>query len=196
MLLYAARHAQVAVRADAPREEWHLSPEGAESARRLAREGRWEGVAVLHHSPEPKAAETAAAIGEVLGARLVPAPDLRELHMDPVFLPTDVFERRVGAYLGGAADPGFEDYAEAQRRVLACVRAVVAGAAGRPAAIVSHGRLLTVLFSALCGERLGAAEWRSIRLPDLSVVDLAAGHVVRGFFAGRRVDPSLLAGGA
>ena len=195
MLLYAVRHAQVAIRPAVPPEEWHLSAEGVDAARALASEGGWEGVAALHHSPEPKTAETAAAIGAVLGVPLVPAPDLRELRMDAGFLGTDVFERRVGAYLEGAPDPAFEDYAAAQRRGLGCVRAAVAAAGGQPIAIVSHGRLLTAMFSALCGERLGTAAWRSIRMPDLSVVDVAAGRVARGFFAGRRVRTDLLVAG-
>jgi broad specificity phosphatase PhoE len=137
--------------------------------------------------------ETAAVLGEALGVPLRPDPDLREVRMSAGWLGTEAFEARVGAYLSGAPDPAFEPYAEAAARILRCVRATIAGARGDAVAIVSHGRVLTVLFSALCGERLGLAEWRSIRLPDLAVVDLDRAQVVSGFFAGR--DLPRLAGG-
>ena len=69
-----------------------------------------------------------------------------------------------------------------------------AAAAGRGGSIgvVSHGRIITVLFSALCGVRLGGAAWKSIRLPDVAVIDLDTSCVEAGFFAGRRIDRGLL----
>ena len=192
--LYAVRHAQVAIRPEVPPEQWHLSPEGLTAARNLATEHPWHGVTGIWHSPQPKTAQTAKTIAAALGLPTQAADGLAELTMDTGYLGTAEFEYRVGAYLEGADDPVFEPYVAAQARILACVRDIVARAQGRSVAIVSHGRILTALFSALCASRLGREAWKSIRLPDLSVVDLDAGTVERGFFAGRHIDPRVLLG--
>ena len=194
MKLHIVRHAQVLIRPEVPPEEWHLSPVGLDSARRLAAEGDWRGVTRIWHSPQPKTAETAQAIAQVLHIPTEPAPGLAELTMDTGFLGTAEFERRVGAYLEGegAPDPAFEPYDRAQARIVATLHDIVTRAAGASVAVVSHGRILTVLFSALCGTRLGQADWKSIRLPDLAVVDLDAGRVERGFFAGRSIHRNVL----
>ena len=193
-LLYAVRHAQVAQRPEIPPESWTLSEEGRLSARRLAASVPWEAVTCIHHSPERKAAETAAIIGGVLGVPCRAAAGLRELRMDVGFLPAAAFESRVSAFLEGGPDAAFQDYGQARRRILDCVCEIVRRAGGGGSVIVSHGRILTVLFSAMCGQRLGGAEWRSIGLPDCALVDLDAGRVVRGFFAGRAVDARALVG--
>lgn len=187
MRLYVIRHAQVAIEPDVPAEGWHLSAAGWESARGLAGRLSHAGIGVLHHSPQPKARETALALAEVLGLPLRLEPGLGELAMEIPWLGAPEFERRVGDFLEGGADPAFEPYDLAQRRIVECVRAIVARCAEPATAVVSHGRILTVLFSALCGVRLGAEEWRALRTPDLAVVDLARGVVQEGFWAGRPV---------
>ena len=149
-----------------------------------------EGITAIHHSPQPKTLETARCLAEHLGVPLLPEPDLRETAMDVPWLGTPEFERRVGAYLAGEPDAAFEPYPEAQGRILACVRGIMARSPGPAVAIVSHGRILTTLFSGLCRQRFGAAEWSRLRLPDLVVADLDLGQVVAGPFAGHAVpDP-------
>ncbi len=194
MKLLVVRHAQVVIEPEVAPERWNLSAEGETSARRLADDPDWADVGRIWYSPQPKTAQTARVIAAARGLPAEAAPDLAELTMDVGFLGTTEFERRVGAYLEGADDPVFEPYAAAEQRVTRCVRDILLRSAGQDAAIVSHGRILTVLFAALCGERLDREAWRSIRLPDLSVVDLTAGVVERGFFTGRRVDAQRLAG--
>lgn len=187
MKLYVIRHAQVQIKPAEPAEHWHLSAAGWQAARELAERLADAGIAVLHHSPQAKTRETAQAMGDVLRVPLRAEPDLRELAMDVPWLGTADFERRVGDFLGGAADPVFEPYDLAQHRILGCVRAIVVRCAEPATAVVSHGRIITVLFSALCGVRLGAEEWRSLRMPDVAVVDLARGIIAEGFWAGRPV---------
>jgi broad specificity phosphatase PhoE len=67
------------------------------------------------------------------------------------------------------------------------LQAVVEAEAGKSVAVVSHGRILTVLYSYLLGHRLGEKEWQSISLPDLSVINLETNTVESGFFAGHRI---------
>lgn len=192
--LYAVRHAQVVIQPSVPPEQWHLSPEGLTSARRLTVEHPWPGVTRVWHSPQRKTVQTAQTIAQALGIPTESADGLAELTLDAGFLGTAEFERRIGAFLEGADDPAFEPYEQAQARIVGCVRDILAHASGDAAAIVSHGRILTVLFSALCGVRLGRADWQSLRLPDLAVVDLDRGRVQSGFFAGKRIDPRILLG--
>lgn len=194
--LYAVRHAQVAVQPHVRPEEWQLSADGIASAHMLASRSEWADVAIaaVYHSPQPKTAQTAAVISGVLGIPSLADEDLSELRMDCGFLGTAEFERRVGRYLEGGRDPAFEDYGRAQARVVGCVRRMLAANGESSSAMVSHGRILTVLFSALCGVRLGSSEWRSIRMPDLSVVDLDEEVVTQGFFAGRRIRAAVVRG--
>ena len=196
MKLFAVRHAQVLVEPRIRPEAWRLSEAGFASARALARRPEWADadLAAIHHSPQPKTAQTAAAIRREWTSA-VPAfaePDLAELRMDGGFLGAEAFEARVGHYLEGGRDPAFEDYGRAQERIVGGVRRILSAAGGRSVAIVSHGRILTVLFSALCGVRLGRPEWKSIQMPDLSVVDLDAETVTHGFFAGRGIRATVV----
>ncbi len=188
--LFAVRHAQVVVEPLIRPEEWRLSAAGIASACALARRPEWAGagVAAIHHSPQHKTAQTAAAMRQVLAIPTFAEADLVELRMDCGFLGTEAFEARVGHYLEEGRDPAFEDYERARERIVGCVRRILSAArVGHSVAIVSHGRILTVLFSALCGVRLGHREWKSIQMPDLSVVDLEAETVTHGFLAGRRI---------
>jgi 2,3-bisphosphoglycerate-dependent phosphoglycerate mutase len=169
-----------------PPSQWRLSPDGIKDARELALRETWGDVNIVFHSPEPKAVETAKVIAEVIGASLRVEPDLRELAMNTGFLTTEEFDRRVGAYLEGAIDDAFEPYSEAQERIVTCVNRLVRQANGQSIALVSHGRILTVFFSAILKKRLGYVEWKSIRLPDLSVVDSDTWKVERGFFSSVR----------
>ncbi|ARU63348.1 hypothetical protein CBW65_21940 [Tumebacillus avium] len=180
--LYVVRHAQVLIEPALPSPEWALSSEGVQSARELAKRESWQGVREIWHSPEPKAIGTARAIAEHAGLTMKQHEDLRELAFAAGYLTAEEFQARVGAYFqGGQDDPAFEPYVEAQARIVQAIQDIVAQADGKDVAIVSHGRILTVLYSYLLGRRLGPEEWRSIKLPDLSVIDTGTWRVERGF---------------
>ncbi len=181
--LFVVRHAQVTVDYRIPAAEWGISAEGIDSTRELALHESWDGVSCIYHSPESKAIATAKIISEITRIPMMCMDDLRELKA-PIIESTDEFVRRVGEYLGGARDPEFEDWDDATHRIVNCVKKIVDMAAGSSVAMVSHGRILTVLFSYILKRRLTADEWRFIRLPDLSVIDLDAWTVERGFFSG------------
>jgi 2,3-bisphosphoglycerate-dependent phosphoglycerate mutase len=184
VLLYVVRHAAPAPDPAAPRAEWALSPQGRAAAAALALRLPSRPAAVWS-SPERRALQTA----EALGAPVVPDPDLREAALEAGFLSPAAFTGRVARFLDGEPDPAFEEREGAARRVLSAFHRAVAASPGPAAALVSHGRILTLLFEALSGARLGAAGWRSIAMPDVAVVDLAAGAVTSGFFRGLPLLP-------
>lgn len=181
--LYVIRHAQVEIDPAIPPAEWSLSPEGWTQTDQMAQRVSWEDIAYICHSPEKKAVETARAIAAPRGLIMRAEPDLRELAADVGFMAHDAFAERVGNYLEGMEDPAFEPFEAAAKRITRCVEDIVSQAAGRPAAIVSHGRILTAFYSSLFGRRLTRREWQSIGLPDLSVLCMKTWTVKSGFFS-------------
>ncbi|TCP54740.1 broad specificity phosphatase PhoE [Tumebacillus sp. BK434] len=180
--LYVVRHAQVEIDPKVPAHLWQLSSAGVHSTRELAARESWAKVRTIWHSPEPKAVGTARVIAEQAGLVMKEHAGLHELAFDAGYLSQEEFQSRVGAYFqGGTADPAFEPYHEAEARIAHAVQDIVARSNGQDTAIVSHGRILTVLYSRLLGRRLGPKDWRSIQLPDLSVIDTTTWNVERGF---------------
>gem|GEM_PF-3318754 len=180
--LYIVRHAQVNVDFTVPSTEWQVSEDGIRKNRELVLSENWSGVHRIYHSPEPKAVVTADIISEMTGIPTGVMDELHELRI-PTIQPTDEFIRRVGAYLEGFPDPEFEEWAQAKDRIVGSVRRITNEANGCSVAMVSHGRILTVLFSYLFNRRMTVKEWQSIRLPDLSVIELETWTVDRGFFS-------------
>jgi 2,3-bisphosphoglycerate-dependent phosphoglycerate mutase len=180
--LYVVRHAEVTVDMTTPAAEWPLSDQGIASTRRLVLSRSWSDVRHIYHSPELKARRTAEVMSEMTGIRASAVDDLRELAAPQIAAP-EAFVARVGRYLMGVPDRDFESWDHAMARIVRAMAAIVATAPGESAAVVSHGRILTVWFSHWFQRRLTAADWQSIRLPDLSVVDWETHTVESGFFA-------------
>jgi len=61
-----------------PPEQWGLSEQGREACKSLAELVRPHAPVAIATSTEPKAAETARILGEVLGSRVEPTEDLHE----------------------------------------------------------------------------------------------------------------------
>lgn len=181
--LYVVRHSQVDLDPQIPAEEWPLSEAGRMAVAKLIEREEWPGVRTIYHSPERKAVQTAEVIAGRFGWEMKSHPGLRELKAETGFLPAEQFQARVAAYLEGDADPAFEEYSEAASRIWECVQEIVREAHGDSVAMVTHGRLLTVLYSRILGRMLSREEWQSIKLPDLSVIDLGTWTVERGFLA-------------
>ena len=97
------------------------------------------------------------------------------------------FVRRVGAHFAGSNDPEFEDWNDATERIVNCVQRIVRNENGNSVATVSHPRILTVLFSHILKRRMTVDEWQSLRMPDLSVIDLDTWTVERGFFSTQKL---------
>jgi broad specificity phosphatase PhoE len=148
---------------------WHLDDRGRADAARLAE--RLEvapGIGALVTSTEPKALETAEAIGGRWKAPVVSDDRLREASR-PWIGPG--YRAVAHRYLRGEVPPGWEPHGEVAARVAATVTEAVAAAAGQPVVVVSHGLALTIHL----GGRLGAAFdresfWSGLAFPDAWVL--------------------------
>lgn len=65
----------------------------------------------------------------------------------PTINPPDEFAHRVGPYLAGFPDREFEDWDVAANRIVDAVQTIIRLANESSVAMVSYGRILTVLFS-------------------------------------------------
>lgn len=179
--LYIVRHAPVNIDFSVPSSQWEISQDGIRATRDLVSQASWHEIGRIYHSPEPKAEATARVISEFTGIPAEVRDELCELQV-PTIHPFEEFVRRVGAYLEGFPDPGFEDWDQATSRIVHCVDNLIRDSNGTSAAMVSHGRILAVLFSHFFQRRMTVQEWQSIQLPDLSVVDIDTWTVDKGFF--------------
>ncbi len=177
--LHLIRHARPEIDAATPPELWRLSDQGRREAMALGGRIRLT-AATVWCSPEPKARETGAIIAGASGARLAVHPGLRELAFRAGFLAQEEFIRRVRAYLDGTQDPAFEPYDDAGRRIVACLAELCQTGEG-DLALVSHGRIMTLLLGDILGRRLGAEEWAAIAMPDWTLLDLETGTPLKGF---------------
>lgn len=151
---------------------WHLDDRGRVDAARLA--ARLEVAPVigaLVTSTEPKALETAEAIGARWEATVVADERLREA-IRPWIGPG--YRAVVHRYLRGELPDGWEPHHDVADRVAASVADATTAAAGRPVVVVSHGLALAVHL----GERLGAAFdresfWSGLTFPDAWALDIA-----------------------
>ncbi len=176
--LYLVRHGPVApVPASAP-ACWPLTDGGRERVRRLAHEPRFSAWTHIVTSPEDKARQTAAILAEHLGIPLHVDDRLRELEMNAGFLPAEEFRRRVEAYLSGLPDPAFERRTGAIARALDAVHAHQGMGAS---AVVSHGRLLSLLVESLVPGVDAAKIWSRMAFPDWALVDVSRQALVRSF---------------
>lgn len=152
--------------------KWHLDARGLADATLLA--GRLEvttGIGALVTSTEPKAQETADAIGERWEVAAAPDPRLREA-IRPWIGPG--YRAVVHRYLRGELPDGWEPHDEVAARVAEAVADAVEAAGGRQVVVVSHGLALAVHL----GERLGAAFdresfWSGLTFPDAWALDAA-----------------------
>jgi broad specificity phosphatase PhoE len=158
--LFFIRHAAPEIDPARPPTSWRLSAEGRRAAAALA--GRVRADAVVA-SPEPKALETASA----LGAPVEIDARLREHDRVGVGWLDDF----VGAVEAGFARPhdvvfGVESYAAALARFAAAVNDARAAHPDGRLAIVSHGTVIALYVGRESG-RDPLAVWRELRMPDV-----------------------------
>ena len=187
MRLYLVRHSGVTVRPERPGAEWHLSQAGRAAADALADEQYWTELDALHTSPEPKASSTAQRIAAPHGLPIRIERDLREAE-GRGWTELAEYRAQVRRYLAGEAVGSWEPKQEVQRRVRACIEAIMERHSGRDVAVVTHGLALTVYLAGLLDLDAAAAYelWAGIRFPDLAIVDPQARRLERGF--GTRSD--------
>ncbi len=172
MTLYLVRHAMPLVDPATDPATWPLGPDGRAAARRLGR-GLPSG-AFLVASDEAKAWQTLASAGE---RGVLRDPRLREVRRTEQF--NDDFRRLRRSYVSGADIPGWEPRLDVVRRFAAAIRAAMERAVRRDVVVASHGMAMTVWLAATLSLADPAAFWADLRFPDILVVDLEAGTVIR-----------------
>jgi len=172
--LILIRHASPIVQPGLPARDWPLSERGIEEATMLARTARrWE-LAAIYASSEAKARSTALIIADQLGLFVNIVDGFDELRM-PEWIPNaDDFNESVRAILSEAAalPRGAESAEQAAARFADGVEIVAHGAF--PAAIVSHGRVLTAWLARTIGLDDPYETWRTLPMPAWACIDLDA----------------------
>jgi broad specificity phosphatase PhoE len=164
------RHAMPAPVEGAHPTDWRLDDRARSDAARMAERlevGSRMGRLVT--STEPKALETAAAVGERWGVPVEPDDRLREAVRPWIGAG---YRAVVHRYLRGELPEGWEPHEDVAGRVSAVVREACAASEDRPIVVVSHGLALALHL----GERLGAGFdreqfWSSLSFPDAWTLD-------------------------
>jgi 2,3-bisphosphoglycerate-dependent phosphoglycerate mutase len=161
------RHSVPAIDPEIPAEDWRLSAEGRSRCDPLATQlATYEPQTILS-SPEPKARETAAVLGERLGLAVRESDDLREQARRTVgWLEREQLEAGIRVLFERRDEVVFGE--ESAADALARFSRAVAGL-GPSAVVVSHGTVISLYAAAQTG-RDPFDIWRALELPDLLVV--------------------------
>ena len=171
-LLYLIRHASPNIQPNVPSEQWTLSERGIEEARALARIAADWGLEAVYSSVEPKAQATALIVGDAVrhGVRVVDG--FQELRFDRWIGNADEFGEMIRDIVQQptVSVHGAERASAAAARFAAAVNLVAEGPF--PAAIVSHGRVITAYLAQLLGLDDPFELWRSIPMPGWACLDI------------------------
>lgn len=179
--LYLIRHASPTVQPNVPAEQWTLSERGIEEAHALARIASSWGLAAVYSSAEPKAQATALVIGDAAGQPVRVVDGFQELRFDRWIPNADAFAEMVRGIFRqpGTSVHGAERADAAAARFAAAIRIVEEGPF--PAAVVSHGRVLTAYLSQVLELDDPFDLWRSIPMPGWACLDLDASKLIAAF---------------
>lgn len=168
-MLYLVRHAETR-RTEALPRLWPLSERGFQQAAALSAAPFWMHVEAVYCSPEGKAVETIAPAAARRGLPLRLDVRLREVERPAVWY--EEYEGAVQRFFSLPDPPeGWERRGDALDRVVSCLAEVEERHAGRPAAVCSHGLLLTLYLCGLKGSEADSFEvWRSIDFGAVAVV--------------------------
>ena len=179
--LYLVRHASPAIQPNVPAEQWTLSERGIEEARALTRIAATWNLAAVYSSVEPKAQATALVIGDAVGQPVRVVEGFQELRFDRWIPNADEFAAMIRGIFRqpSASVHGAERADAAAARFDAAVRIVEEGPF--PAAIVSHGRVITAYLSQILELDEPFDLWRSIPMPGWACFDLDASKLIAPF---------------
>lgn len=166
------RHSMAPMVEDVHPMDWHLDDDGRADARRLARRLEvGDGIGLLVTSTEPKARETAEAIGEHWAVEVVPDERLREA-VRPWIGPG--YRAVVHRYLRGELPPGWEPHEEVAGRVGAAVAEAQRVSVSGPVVVVSHGLALALHLRGSLGMDFDTETfWSCLSFPDAWALDHA-----------------------
>jgi len=173
-LLYLIRHATPVVQPDTPARDWPLGERGVEEANALAVTARSWDLSALYSSSEPKARTTALIIGDAVGLDVNVVDAFDELRIPQWIGNADEFNDAVRAILveASAAPRGAETAGAAADRFAGGIGLISQGPF--PAALVSHGRILTAWLMRAVGIEDPFEVWRTMPMPGYACIDLDA----------------------
>jgi broad specificity phosphatase PhoE len=168
-------HPEVVVDPAVPVPRWHLKDSGIAKLRRFAASGALEGVTSVWASTECKAIEAAGVLAGALGLGVAVREDLGENDRSATgFLPPPEFERMADAFFANpdVSVRGWERAVDAQARIVAAVRAVVANSPEGDVLVAAHGAVGALLRGHLLGapisrvlDQPGQGCWFAVALP-------------------------------
>jgi broad specificity phosphatase PhoE len=174
----------VCQRPDVPADQWILSPAGLEAAAELANHPDVLAADEVYSSPEPKAVATAIALAG--DRRVLTLDSLRELDRGALG-----WVATAGEYSAiveqillhpDASLRGCERAADATDRMMDAIATITAPHPSATVVAVSHGIVLTLLISSMLRlPQPSVSMWRSIRFPDIAVVDSVSGRLIVPF---------------
>jgi broad specificity phosphatase PhoE len=170
--LYLVRHASPAVQPERPAREWSLSERGIAEARLMATGASAWGLTAVYCSSEEKSRATALVLGDATGAPVRAVESFDELRMPEWIANADEFNDLVRSIFERPteAQRGAETAESAAARFAAGIETV--SAHGLPAAVVSHGRIITSWLMASGAIDDAFAFWRALPMPGWARIDL------------------------
>ena len=181
MRLHLVRHGSPAIDRRMPASTWRLDPEGFGEIDRLRDAGVLpvEG-AVWFSSTEPKAMDTAALLTKGLDVPIVGLDELREAQRPADWMSREDFATTVVRSMRDPDVPvrdGWETATAVRDRTFGALGGDVArraeAARAADVVLVGHGTAWTLLVAALTGRPPDVDAWRSLRIPDHSVIELS-----------------------
>ena len=174
--LILVRHGNPRVLPDTPAAGWPLSDDGRERSSRLARQVGPVSAQTVYSSAEPKAVDTARAVGAVLGLPVTVAEGLHEhdRRETPLLEPHE-FEAALRRFFASPTECVFgrESAAAASARFARAVNTLIATAGGEDVIIVTHGTVMA-LFLAPSARLDPFSLWRTLSMPCAAIVRLPA----------------------
>jgi broad specificity phosphatase PhoE len=180
--LVLVKHAMPVLDATRPAREWTLGPDGERQAAELAGRLRPFSPFRLVSSPEPKAATTAAIVGDTLGLTTHSVNGLQEFDRPalPILSPDE--HERVNAEIFARPDRpvlGRESAAAALARFRKALLAEIAMQPESDLVVISHGTVIALFVAAhnplhafSVWKRLPCAGFAVLRVPGYSLIYL------------------------
>jgi broad specificity phosphatase PhoE len=153
--LYFITHPQVVVDPAVPVPQWPLSAVGLARMTALLRQPWVPGIMRLFASPERKALDGAGVLGRHLHLSVAQVADLAEIDRSTTgYLPHAEHELVTDEFFAspGESVRGWERAVDAQRRIVAAVAGLAAGAGDM--AVVSHGAVGALLLGHLTSSEI------------------------------------------
>ena len=185
--IFVVRHAETEAIPNIHSDQWMLKHGSFEAIKTMLKGVDMADVQTIYYSPLDKAADTALIINQILGIPLEERQCLREVERYFGYIDEEIFTTRIDKYFSGEFNLNFESYSAARDRIISCLKSLIAGAPGKSILIVTHGMIITILYSYLMAFPIGYGDWQKIKMPDLSILDMDNNVVEKGFFHGFKI---------